>query len=62
MAHIECWFGSFVIFRGSGPGILRNPIKFVIFQGRWSGSLSAPLDPHMALVTKILGNLCNCSD
>ena len=26
MAHIECWIGSFVILRGSGTVLLRNPI------------------------------------
>ena len=24
--NIECWLCSFVIFRGSGPVLLRNPI------------------------------------
>ena len=24
--NIECWIGSFVIIRGSGPALLRNPI------------------------------------
>ena len=24
--NIECWLGSFVLFRGSGPVLLRNPI------------------------------------
>ena len=32
--HIECLLGSSVIFRGSGPVLLRNPLFFVIFQGR----------------------------
>ena len=31
--NIECWLCSFVIFRGSRPVLLRNPIFFVIFQG-----------------------------
>ena len=35
--NIEWWFGSFVIFRGSGPVLLRNPI-FVIFQRDCGGS------------------------
>ena len=26
MAHIEFWLGSFVIFSGSGPVLLGNPI------------------------------------
>ena len=30
--YIECWLSSFVILRGSGPVLLRNPI-FFIFQG-----------------------------
>ena len=28
--NIECWHGSFVMFRGSGPVLLRNP-KFLNF-------------------------------
>ena len=31
--NIKCWLGSFKIFRGSGPVLLRNPIYFLIFQG-----------------------------
>ena len=31
--QIECWLGSFVIFRGSGPVLLKNPI---LFPGRGS--------------------------
>ena len=27
MTHIECWLGSFVIFRGSGSVLLGNPIN-----------------------------------
>ena len=27
MAHIECWLGSFVIYKGSGPVLLGNPIN-----------------------------------
>ena len=27
MAHIECWLGSFVIFRGSRLVLLGNPIN-----------------------------------
>ena len=30
---IECWLGSFMIFRGSGPVLLRNPIFVVSFRG-----------------------------
>ena len=26
MANIECWLSSFVIFQGSGPVLLRNPL------------------------------------
>ena len=26
MTRFECWVGSFVILRGSGPVLLRNPI------------------------------------
>ena len=32
MAHIECYLGSFVIFRGSRTSIIKKPYKFVIFQ------------------------------
>ena len=48
---IECWFGSFVIFRGSGSILLGNPIFFVIFRGGGGGGgdpLSPPLDPPMS--------------
>ena len=31
--NIECWLGSFVIFRGSGPVLLRNPIFLWFFRG-----------------------------
>ena len=27
LAHIDSWFGSFVIFRGFGPVLLGNPIN-----------------------------------
>ena len=30
--NIECWLGSFVVFRGSGPVLQRNPI-FCDFKG-----------------------------
>ena len=30
---IECWFGSFVIFRGSRPVLLRNPVFLWFFKG-----------------------------
>ena len=48
--NIECWLGSFVIFRGSGPVFLRNPIFFVIFSGGGGGGggghLVPPHDPR----------------
>ena len=40
--NIEFWIGSFVILRGSGPVLLRNPIFFVIFQ---EGGGLDPLSP-----------------
>ena len=42
---IECWLGSFVFFRGSGPVLLRNPI-FCDFPGG-PDPLYPPLDPPM---------------
>ena len=41
--NVECWLGSFEIFRGSGPVLLRNSIFFVIFQV-WGGCPD-PLSP-----------------
>ena len=32
MAHIDCWLGSFEIFRGSGPVLPGNPINLCFFQ------------------------------
>ena len=40
--NIEFWLGSFVIFSGSGPILLGNPI-FMIFQGGGGGK--DPLSP-----------------
>ena len=52
---MEYWLGSFVIFRGSGPVLLWNPIFFVIFQGG-GGTPVPPLNPRMVLLnTK---NIC----
>ena len=31
-SNIECWIGSFVVLRGSGPVLLRNPL-FLYFPG-----------------------------
>ena len=42
VAHIECWLGSLVIFRGIRTSIQRNPTFFMNFQGGWSKPL-APL-------------------
>ena len=41
MAAIECWHGSFVIFRGSGSILLGNPILLCFFRG--ADPLSPPL-------------------
>ena len=49
--NIECWLCSFVILRGSGPVLLRNPIFFVIFQGGPDPlPPPPPLDPRMLVV------------
>ena len=32
-ANIECWLGCFVILKGSGPILLRNPIFWGFFRG-----------------------------
>ena len=47
--NIEYWLGSFVIFRRSGPVLLRNPICLWLFRGDWGpDSLPPPpLDPRM---------------
>ena len=37
MAHIECWLGSFVIFRGSGPVLIGNPMNLWFFRGGGGG-------------------------
>ena len=47
--YIEWWLGSFVIFRGSGPVLLRKPI-FCDFSGGGGGGSGPPvppLDPRM---------------
>ena len=31
--NIECWIGSFVLLRGSGPVLLRNPIFLLFSRG-----------------------------
>ena len=49
--NIECWLGSFVIFRGSGPVLLRNPIVLWFFSGGNGGRNplfpTPSLDPRM---------------
>ena len=45
--NIECWLGSYVIFRGSRPVLLRNPIFLWIFRGGGPDTLSPPMDPHL---------------
>ena len=45
---IECWLSSFVIFSGSGPVLLRNPILLYFSGGGWSGPPVPPLDPRMS--------------
>ena len=43
--NIECWIGSIVILRGSGPVLLRKePYIFVIFQGG-GGGVRTPCPP-----------------
>ena len=48
--NIEYWLGSFVIFRGSGPVLLRNPIFFCDFSRR-RGSPSG--SAHVFSVIKV---------
>ena len=45
--NIECWLGSFVIFLGCGPVLLRKHISIFlwIFRGLWTPP--PPLDPPM---------------
>ena len=57
MAHhsnIECWLGSFVIFKVIRTSIAKKPYSFVIFRGGGGGpdpcSLT-PLDPRMIFCT-----------
>ena len=46
--NIECWLEWFVIFRGSGPILLRNPLFWWIFRGGGVRTpCSRPLDPRM---------------
>ena len=47
---IECWLGRFVIFGGSRPVLLRNPI-FVLFFKRGPGPLPNPPSLDSAHVT-----------
>ena len=47
--NVGCWRGSFVIFRGSGPVFLREPIVMWISRG-WHGPqvFLTPLDSRMS--------------
>ena len=47
--NIECWPGSFVIFKGSGPVLLSNPIFLWFFRGVWTPIPHPPLYPCMSL-------------
>ena len=40
--NIECWLGSFVIFRGSRPVLLRNSIFLWFFRGGSGPTVSPP--------------------
>ena len=52
---IECWFGSFVIFRGSGSILLGNPIFFVIFRGGGGGPPVPPSgSAHVPPTAKVI--------
>ena len=61
--NIECWLKRFVIFRGSGPVLLRNPI-FFIFQGGGGGldplSPPPPLDQHLSFFLSVFGLVSFC--
>ena len=50
--YIECSLERFVIFRGSGPVLLRNPIFFVIFEG--GGGCGPPAPSSHANCTSFL--------
>ena len=45
MMAIECWLGSFVILRGSGPTLLGNPIFYCFFMGGGGGGGGGGLHP-----------------
>ena len=48
--NIECWLVSFVILRGSGAVLLRNPIFLWFYRGvRTPCPLSPSLDPGMLI-------------
>ena len=59
---MECWLGSFVIFKGIRTCIAKKTYIFVIFRGGGGGGggdggvpdpLSPPLDLRMGVYTKI---------
>ena len=52
VAHVKCWFGSFVVLQGIRSRIAKIPFIFFIFQGGggWgsgSGTPIPPLEPRM---------------
>ena len=57
MAHIECWFGSFVIFRGSGLVLLGNPINFYFFRGGPDPLPTPSRSAHVSCSVKLKANV-----
>ena len=56
--YIECWLGTFVIFKGIRASIAKNPYIFVIFQGG-GGGLKKPKKKHVSIgprLTKLSGS------
>ena len=57
MAHIECWLGSFVIFRWSWL-VLLGTIKFVIFQGGGGPRIHTYMELTLCLPVSSADNIC----
>ena len=62
--NIECWLGSFVIFKGSGPVLLRNTIFLWFNRGIWTPvpPLDPPMGPYayigLSYIINVIGKLC----
>ena len=44
--NIECWIGSFVIFKGTRTSIAKKPYIFVIYQGGYGPPVSTSRSAH----------------